>query len=110
MADALGNFELMVMLAILRLDDDKAYAVPISAEIEQFTGRGAALATIYAALERLEAKGLVSSWIGEPTAARGGRAKRHFQVTAKGLRRVRETRRALTKLWTGVPRLQGGKA
>ena len=63
----LGDFELMVLLALMRLRED-AYGVPISQEIEQQTGREVALATVYAALERLEENGLVSSELGEPTA------------------------------------------
>ena len=107
MRDHLGHFELIVLLAILRLGDD-AYGVPISHEIEQATGRDPALATIYAVLERLEERGLVSSELGEPTTERGGRAKRYFHVTAKGLREVRATRQALIKMWNGVPELRGG--
>ena len=64
----------------------------------------------YAALDRLEAKGLVASSMGESTPERGGRAKRYFKVTAKGLREVRETQCTLVKLWRGFPELQGGTA
>jgi PadR family transcriptional regulator PadR len=104
-----GNFELMVMLALIRLGDD-AYGVPIARTIERSTGRDVLMGSVYAALERLEAKGFVSSEVGEPTAERGGRAKRYFRITAKGLRQVQATRRALVKLWQGVPGLQGGTA
>jgi PadR family transcriptional regulator, regulatory protein PadR len=103
----LGEFELIVMLALLRLDQD-AYGVPISREIEQQCGREVALGSVYATLERLETKGLVSSSLGEPTAERGGRAKRYFRVTKKGLREARETQQALIKLWRGLPELRGG--
>jgi DNA-binding PadR family transcriptional regulator len=106
-SDYLGNFELMVMLALIRLGD-AAYGVPISQEIEKRSGREVALGSVYAALERLERKGLIKSELGEPTAERGGRAKRHFQVTGLGLRQVRETQRTLTKLWQGLPELSGG--
>jgi DNA-binding PadR family transcriptional regulator len=106
----LGNFELMVMLALLRLREEAAYGVPILREIEETGGREVALGSIYAALERLEQKGLVSSELGQPTAERGGRAKRYFCVTAQGLREVRETQRMLKKLWKNVPQLQGGAA
>jgi PadR family transcriptional regulator PadR len=108
-SDHLGNFELMVMLALMRLRDD-AYGVPISREIEETIGREVVLGSVYAALERLEGKGFVSSKLGEPTPERGGRAKRYFQLTGKGLREVRETQRALKKLWHGLPQLEGGKA
>lgn len=102
----LGNFELMVMLALLRLGEE-AYGVPISREIERHVGREVALGSVYATLERLEEKGLVSSTLGDPTAERGGRAKRYFEVTARGLCEVRDTQRAFTQLWRGIPKLKG---
>jgi PadR family transcriptional regulator PadR len=105
----LGEFELMVLLALIRLGDD-AYGVPISREIEQRSGREVALGSVYAALERLEEKGLATSTLGDPTAERGGRAKRYFRITAQGLREVREAQRALVSLWRGLPELDGGKA
>ena len=82
--DQLGNFELMVMLVLIRLGDN-AYGVPISEELEKRTGRDVAIGSVYAALERLEDKGFVTSELGEPTAERGGRAKKYFHVTARGL-------------------------
>jgi PadR family transcriptional regulator PadR len=102
----LGTFDLMILLALMRLGD--AYGVPISREIEETSGRVVALATLYATLTRLEKKGLVSSRLGEPTAERGGRAKRYFRVTAKGLREVRDAQRVFTSLWNGIPTLEGG--
>jgi PadR family transcriptional regulator PadR len=105
--EALGHFELMVMLAVLRVGED-AYGVTVGRELEETTRRDVLLGSVYAALDRLETKGLVSSSIGEPTAERGGRAKKYFKVTAKGLREVRDTQRTLVKLWKGVPDLQGG--
>ena len=105
----LGEFELMVMLALMRLDDE-AYGVPISHEIERCSGREAALGSVYAALERLEEKGHVTSRLGDPTAERGGRAKRYFKITAQGLHAVRETQKSLMSLWRGLPQLGGGTA
>jgi DNA-binding PadR family transcriptional regulator len=99
----------MVMLALLRLGDD-AYGVPISREIEQQSGREVALGSVYATLERLEGRGLVSSHLGKPTAERGGKAKRYFRVTSNGLRKAQETRRALMKLWRGLPELEGANS
>ena len=61
-------------------------------------------------LDDLEARGLVSSSLGDPTPERGGRAKRYFRVTAKGLREVRATQRSLVRLWQGLPELKGGAA
>ena len=100
---------MMVMLAIIRIGDD-AYGVSISNEIEQTTGNEVLLGSVYDALTRLEEKGLISSALGEATPERGGRAKRHFQTTPKGLRLVRDTRQSLVKLWKGLPQLKGGEA
>jgi len=105
----LGEFELMVLLALIRLGED-AYGVPICHEIEKQSGREAALGSVYAALERLEEKGIVTSRLGDSTAVRGGRAKRYFRVTAQGVRQVRQTQRVLMNLWRGLPELEGGKA
>jgi PadR family transcriptional regulator PadR len=105
----LGGFELLVLLALIRLGDD-AYGVPISEAIEESSGREVALGSVYITLERLERKGFVSSKLGEPTAERGGRAKTYFHVTAKGLREVRRARQTLLRLWQGVPQLEGGAA
>lgn len=68
------------------------------------------MATIYATLARLEKRRFVSARMGEPTAERGGRAKKYFRVTANGLRAVREMQSSLIKLWQGVPELEGGAA
>ena len=100
----LTDFELMVLLAILRLSDG-AYGVPIAAEIEQTGGRPVTRAVVYATLDRLQRKQLVQSHLGQPTPERGGRAKKFFRVTGKGLRAVRSTQRALTALWQGIPQL-----
>src|SRR5262249_17330053 len=105
--EILGSFELMVMLALIR-SGDAAYGVPISKAIEKSTNREVLVGSVYAALERLERKGLVTSEVGDPPPERGGRAKRYFRITDKGLRQVRETRGALIKLWQGIPALQGG--
>lgn len=104
----LGEFELILLLAVMRLGE-QAYGVPISAEIESHTGRDVALSSVYAALERMSEKGFVTSSQGEPTAERGGRAKRYFQMTPEGIRAVKRTRAALTKLWSGIPRLEEGR-
>ena len=105
MRNNIGNFELMILLALIRLDEN-ACGFPISKEIEKRSGREISVASVYATLERLEAKGFVSSEIGEPTPERGGWAKRYFRITAKGVREVRDTRRALVKLWDGLPKLE----
>ncbi len=104
--DYLGEFELMVMLAVMFLDDE-AYGVPVSRELERYRKRDVSLSSVYAALERLEGKGLVSSRLGEATQERGGRAKRYFQVTKAGLQAVRRTRQTLMTLWRRLPELEG---
>jgi PadR family transcriptional regulator PadR len=98
----LGEFELMLLLAIIHLGEE-AYGVPISRELETHRGKTVALGSVYAALERLEAKGLVNSKLGDPTPERGGKAKRFFRITRNGLRQVHETRRVLTRLWQTIP-------
>lgn len=105
----LTDFELMILLATLR-GGDEAYGVAIAREIEQTGRRAVVLGAVYAALDRLERNGLVSSMIGSPTAERGGRAKRFFTVTPQGLRAVKETRRALVALWDDVPQLKETRA
>ena len=101
----LGEFELMVLLVVIRLGDE-AYGVPISEELAAATGREASLGSVYAALERLAQKGCVASKLANPTPQRGGRAKRYFRATAEGLRAVEASRVALNRLWRGVPRLK----
>jgi PadR family transcriptional regulator PadR len=109
MRDYLTDFELMILLAVLRLGDE-AYGVPIAREIETTGGRSVVLGAVYAALDRLEVNGLVASAVGDPTPARGGRAKKFFRVTPAGLRAVRQTQQALTSLWAGIPQLKRGRA
>ena len=107
--EALGNFQLMVLLAVLRVGED-AYGVSIARELEESSGKDVLLGSVYAALDRLEAKGLISSRLGDPTPERGGRAKKYFRVTAKGVREARDAQRTLVRLWRGLPALQGGTA
>ena len=108
-SQTLSNFELMVMLAIIRIGDN-AYGVSISNEIEEATGSEVLLGSVYDALARLEQKGLITSTLGEATPERGGRAKRHFRTTSRGLRLVRDTQQSLVKLWKGLPQRKGGEA
>jgi PadR family transcriptional regulator PadR len=105
--ESLGGFELMVLLAVIRAGED-AYGVTIARTMQERTGRDVFLGSVYAALERLEGKGLVASSMGDATAERGGKAKKYFRATAKGLKDVRETQQTLVKLWRGLPELQGG--
>lgn len=101
----LGSLELLVLLAVMRAGRD-ASGIPIAREIESCSGRDVALGSVYTTLSRLEAKGLVVSTLGEPTAERGGRAKAFFRLTAKGLREVRAAQSMLTRLWNGLPDLE----
>ena len=106
--DYLTDFELMLLLAILRVGDD-AYGVAIARAIEALGERAVLLGAVYTGLDRLEANGLVSSSVGSPTPERGGRAKRYFRVTPAGMKAVRQAKRAFTRLWSGVPGLEGGR-
>ncbi len=106
---SLGEFEHIVLLAILRLGET-AYGVPIRAEIAQHTGRDAAPGALYTTLDRLERKGLVKSWLGESTPERGGRPKRYYEVSGKGLRAVSRAQRAFQSLARGLELLGGSDA
>jgi PadR family transcriptional regulator PadR len=105
----LGEYELMVILTVIHLGDE-AYGVPICRELEKHRGRDVSVGSVYAALERLERKGLISSSLGDPTPERGGKAKRYFRATKEGLREAQETRQVLTRLWRKLPRLKGDYA
>jgi DNA-binding PadR family transcriptional regulator len=108
MADTstLGEFEQVVLLAILRLGDD-AYAVAVQNEILRCTRRDVSRGSIYITLDRLETKGYLKSRLADPTPERGGRAKRYFQITAKGVKEVRDAQRMLTNMWRNLSVLQG---
>jgi PadR family transcriptional regulator PadR len=97
----LGEFEQVVLLAILRLGED-AYAVTVRDEIVRCTGRDVARGSIYITLDRLETKGYLKSRLGDPTPERGGRAKRYYALRPRALDALRESRRALVALWRGL--------
>ena len=97
----LGEFEQIVLLAILRVGEN-AYGVTVRAEIAACTDREPAPGALYTTLDRLEAKGLVTSRLGDPTPQRGGRAKRYFTVTAAGVRAVARAQRAYQRLLEGL--------
>lgn len=97
----MGEFEHMVLLAILRLEQG-AYGMEIRAEIEARTGRDVSYGAVYTTLDRLERKGWVSHELGAPTPERGGRAKKYFRVERAGREALRDTRRALDVMWEGV--------
>lgn len=85
----LGDFEQLVLLAILRLQHEGAYGVTIRSEIATHTERKPAPGAIYTTLDRLENKGLVKSEVGESTPQRGGRSKRYYHVTPAGIRSLK---------------------
>ena len=97
----LGEFEQIVLLAILRVRED-AYGVPIRLEIESRTGRSVTVGALYRTLDRLEEKGYVTSSFGDPTPARGGRSRRYFKLRPIGLRTLRASRDVLTAMWDGL--------
>jgi len=100
----LGECEHVVLLAVLRLGD-AAYAVTVREEIERRTGRRVSRGSIYVTLDRLETKGYLKSWLAEPTAVRGGRAKRFYTLRPRAVALLRDSRRALLQMWRGVDEL-----
>jgi PadR family transcriptional regulator, regulatory protein PadR len=103
--EPLGSLELIVLLAVMRLGEN-AYGITVRGEIENTTGRDLSIGAVYATLTRLEAKGFVKSCAGEPTAERGGRAKRYFRMTAEGKAVLRNTHQTILKMSAGLKDLQ----
>jgi DNA-binding PadR family transcriptional regulator len=101
MPPPLGEFELIVLLAVLQLGDE-AYGVPVREEIVRRTRRDVARGAVYITLDRLARKGYLRSRVGDATAARGGRPKRYFEVTATGSRALRESLTALERMREGL--------
>jgi DNA-binding PadR family transcriptional regulator len=99
--DHLGEFEELALLAV-RAVGEEAYAVPVQHFAEQASGRRVSLGAVYAALDRLERKGLLRSAVGEPTPQPGGKRKRCYGVTPLGMRTLREVRRVRERLWRAI--------
>ncbi len=99
--ESLGEFEQLLLLAIVHLADN-AYGVTIRREIEERTGRDVATGAMYTALDRLERKGFVRSAMSDPIAERGGRSRRHFRIKAAGATALRESRARLERMWAGL--------
>ena len=99
--ETLGALEQIVLLALARLPDN-AYGITIRHEIESCTGRRLSLGAIYPTLDRLEEKGYVSSYMGEPTGVRGGRSRRLYELEPAGARVLRQTWSDLSSLWDGL--------
>ena len=108
--EALGDFEQLVLLAIIRLaaaEGGEVYGVPIVDEIENRTKRKVSRAAVYIAWRRLEHNGLVATWMGHPTQERGGKSRRCVKVTRTGIQMLRESRQAMNEMWRGLdPRLE----
>jgi len=106
--EGLGEFEQLVLLAVIRLTGSgEVYGVPIVEEIERRTKRRVARAAVYIALRRLEHKGFVATWMGDPTQERGGKSRRCVKMTRTGLQALRESRQAVDQMWHGLdPRLE----
>ena len=98
MRHGLGEFELRVLLVINQLRG-QGYAVSIADEIQQRAGKSISLGAVYATVDRLEKKRLVSSKLGEPTPERGGKPKQFYEVTAPGLLALSEAREAVVRMW-----------
>jgi DNA-binding PadR family transcriptional regulator len=104
---SLGQFEQLVLTAILELGEN-AYGVTIHGEVERLSApRNAALGAVYATLDRLEDKGMVASWLTDPTPERGGRAKRHYRLEEAGRRALREAARTARRICEAVERRWG---
>jgi PadR family transcriptional regulator PadR len=97
----LGEFEQIVLLALLRLGKT-AYGVPVRREIEQRTKRSVSVGALYSTLDRLEAKGYVTSWFADPSPERGGRSKRFFRVEPLGLKAVKRSQKAMATMLEGL--------
>jgi DNA-binding PadR family transcriptional regulator len=97
----LGEFEYLLLTSAARLGDD-AYGAAIRQEIEQATGQRCSIGALYTTLDRLEAKGLLRTWMGDPTPQRGGRPKRMVRVTANGVKAATAFYRVVTRVSRGV--------
>ena len=100
-SDHLGEFEQLALLAVMRLGDE-AYGARIQRELEATAGRQASISAIYITLTRLQDKGLVASWMGEPTEVRGGKARRFFRVEPEGVAALHQSREQLLSMWDGL--------
>jgi DNA-binding PadR family transcriptional regulator len=99
--DPLGSLEHIVLLAVMRLGSG-AYGMTVRREIENAAGRDISIGAVYTTLTRLEAKGFLKSWAGESTPERGGRAKRHFDITADGKSALRNTQEIILRMSTAL--------
>jgi PadR family transcriptional regulator, regulatory protein PadR len=103
----LGEFEYFILSSTARLGDD-AYGAAIRKDLELMTGRECSLGALYTTVDRLEQKGLIRTWMGEPTPERGGRAKKMVRITAKGVREAQAFYEAVVRVSVGVAWAIGG--
>ena len=99
--DHLGEFELLVLLAILRLGEG-AYGMTVRRELEDTAQRSVTLGSVYGTLDRLETKGLVKSWHTDPDPVRGGHPRRYFEVAPEGHLALSRSQRMMARMWAGV--------
>ena len=97
-----GEFEILVLLAAVRLGPEEAYAVSIADDIRARTGRSVRRANVYTSLRRLERKGMVRTALGDPRPERGGKARRLVAVTPDGLESMRTAASELRAMWRGL--------
>lgn len=102
----IGEFEQLVLLAILKVSDE-AYGVTIHEELERHAARPIARGAVYMTIDRLEKKGLLTSTLSQPTAERGGRARRCYALTKPAILALKASRRTLMSLWDGLEPLLG---
>jgi DNA-binding PadR family transcriptional regulator len=98
---ALGDFEQLVLFGVMRLEDG-AYGAAIRQEIHARSGRDVSINAVYTTLDRLESKGLLKSWIGEPTPQRGGRRRKYYALRAAGMAALRQAYRAFRSMAGGL--------
>ena len=110
MADSLGQFEQIVLTAVLALGDN-AYGVTIHAKVEELSKpRKVTRGAVYATLDRMEDKGLIASWLSDPTPERGGRSRRHYKLEKSGQQALRESAKAARTLYESIAQSLGGLA
>jgi DNA-binding PadR family transcriptional regulator len=102
-ASVLGDFEQLVLLGVLRLEDD-AYGAAIRREIHERSGRDVSINAVYTTLDRLERKGLLRSWVGDPTPQRGGRRRKFYALRPAGVAALRQAYHAFTMMAEGLER------
>lgn len=105
--DSLGQFEQLVLTAILSLHEN-AYGVTIHSRVEELAQpKAVSLGAVYITLDRLEDKGLIASWLSDPTPERGGRSKRHYRLEALGERALQESAATAKRVWDVIAEVWG---